>query len=105
MDTPVVSTPAGPDVVAAKEPYPVIFQLECKGCGRCVSACPKKRLVMRRELGERGYPSAEYVGSGCIGCGACYYTCPEPGAIEVHPLPQATDASEGRTDTIDNAAC
>ena len=39
-------------------PHPVIDALECKACGRCIAACPKK--VIR------------------------FYACPEPNAIEVH---------------------
>ncbi len=67
-----------------EKPYPVIHAIECKSCGRCILACPKKVLKMGQKLNERGYTYAVYDGEGCIGCGNCYYTCPEPGAIEVH---------------------
>ncbi|MBL7106507.1 MAG: 4Fe-4S dicluster domain-containing protein [Phycisphaerae bacterium] len=63
---------------------PVINVLECKGCGRCIIACPKDVLEMSSELNERGYHFVKYKGSGCIGCGNCYYSCPEPLALEVH---------------------
>ncbi len=56
---------------------------ECKGCGRCVEACPKKLLSMGTKLNFMGVPYAVYSGEGCLGCGACYYTCPEPGAITI----------------------
>ena len=72
-------------------PYPVIHELECKACGRCIAACPKKVLSMGTELNARGYTSARYAGSGCIGCANCFYACPEPNAIEVH-IPQKEDA-------------
>ena len=65
-------------------PYPAIDPLECKACGRCIVACPKKVLRMNPELNARGYTHAEYVGAGCIGCLNCFYACPEPNAIEVH---------------------
>lgn len=65
-------------------PRPVINENECKGCGRCVAACPKKVLRLSGKLNRRGYDAAEYAGSGCIGCAACFYNCPEPYAIEVH---------------------
>lgn len=65
-------------------PYPVIDPLECKACGRCIAACPKKVLAMGQELNARGYPFAKYAGAGCIGCLNCFYVCPEPNAIEVH---------------------
>ena len=65
-------------------PYPVIDPLECKACGRCILACPKKVLRMGTKLNARGYTSAEYVGAGCIGCLNCFYACPEPNTFEVH---------------------
>lgn len=64
--------------------YPKINALECKGCGRCVDACPKKVLALGRELNARGYRFVGYSGDGCIGCANCFYTCPEPHALEVH---------------------
>lgn len=65
-------------------PYPVITALECKACGRCVAACPKKVIHLGNELNARGYAYAKYDGQGCIGCANCFYACPEPNAIEVH---------------------
>ena len=59
---------------------------ECKGCGRCVSACPKQLLKLGTKLNFMGVPYAEYAGSGCLGCGACFYTCPEPGAITIYEI-------------------
>ena len=67
-----------------KVPYPAIDPLECKACGRCIAACPKKVLRMNPELNARGYTHAEYAGAGCIGCLNCFYVCPEPNAIAVH---------------------
>jgi NAD-dependent dihydropyrimidine dehydrogenase PreA subunit len=55
----------------------------CKGCERCVHACPKKLLKMDGNVNSMGLPVAIYVGEGCIGCGACFYGCPEAGAITV----------------------
>ena len=65
-------------------PHPVIDALECKACGRCIAACPKKVIRMGDELNARGYTFAQYTGEGCIGCVSCFYACPEPNAIEVH---------------------
>ena len=67
-----------------KVPYPAIDPLECKACGRCVAACPKKVLTLGTELNARGYAFAKYAGAGCVGCLNCFYSCPEPNAIEVH---------------------
>lgn len=61
----------------------IITPDECKGCERCIIACPKHVLHFTEELNIYGLPYAVYSGNGCIGCGACFYNCPEPGAITV----------------------
>lgn len=61
----------------------IVKSEECKGCGRCVNACPKSVLKMGEQLNFMGVPYAYYTGDGCIGCAACFYTCPEPGAITI----------------------
>lgn len=61
----------------------VITPDECKGCERCIIACPKHVLRMSDALNQYGLMYAFYAGDGCIGCGACFYSCPEPGAITV----------------------
>lgn len=73
-----------PAKTGTSKPHPVIVPLECKGCMRCVIACPAHALKAGTRLNERGYRYVEYTGEGCTGCGACYYTCPEPNALEVH---------------------
>ncbi|MEA4863136.1 MAG: 4Fe-4S dicluster domain-containing protein [Victivallaceae bacterium] len=57
---------------------------QCKGCGRCVLACPKHLLKIGSKLNVQGYAAAYYVGEGCIGCGGCFFQCPEPGAVTVY---------------------
>ena len=75
-------TPSGTE--RAGLPRPVIHEDACKGCGRCIAACPKKVLRFKSTLNRRGVKPAEYAGEGCIGCGHCFYNCPEPYAVEVH---------------------
>ena len=41
-------------------PRPVITEDECKGCGRCVNACPKKALRMSTKINKKGFIHAEY---------------------------------------------
>ncbi|MBO4286916.1 MAG: 4Fe-4S dicluster domain-containing protein [Kiritimatiellae bacterium] len=68
---------------APKLPRPVIDADECKSCGRCVAACPKKCLKLGTVLNNRGVYPVTYQGEGCIGCAVCFYNCPEPYAIKV----------------------
>jgi len=58
---------------------------ECKGCGLCIAACPKKVLLLEKtgKLNKIGYNYCTYLGEGCIGCGICYNACPEPSTITV----------------------
>lgn len=78
---------AGP-AAETPAPRPLIDGSECKGCGRCLDACPQKVLVFSRRFNARGLHYAEYTGSGCTGCCACFYNCPEPYAIRVELPPE-----------------
>ena len=40
-------------------PRPVIAADECKSCGRCVNACPKKCLRLADRMNSRGVKPAE----------------------------------------------
>ncbi|MHB9138304.1 MAG: 4Fe-4S dicluster domain-containing protein [Victivallaceae bacterium] len=71
---------------------------QCKGCERCVNACPKAVLKIGGELNFMGFAYACYEGSGCIGCGACFYNCPEPGAITVFEEAVETENEEDGED-------
>lgn len=71
---------------------------ECKGCERCVNACPKAVLKIGSELNFMGFTYARYEGVGCIGCGACFYNCPEPGAITVFEESGEPETEEDRED-------
>lgn len=62
---------------------------ECKGCGRCLLACPRMVLAMGKHLNEMGYTFVQPVKDECIGCGACFYHCPEPGAITVYEITES----------------
>ncbi|MFO7936716.1 MAG: 4Fe-4S dicluster domain-containing protein [Kiritimatiellia bacterium] len=70
---------------------PLIDAEECKGCERCIAACPVNCLRIARKLNSKGVRPVEYTGSGCIGCEACFYNCPEPYAIKIE---KADDRSE-----------
>ncbi len=78
-----------------REAWPEIDLLECKGCGRCVLACPTHVLEIGDDLNPRSYRYVKYKGEGCIGCANCFYTCPEPYVFKIHiPLKNSPGSKE-----------
>lgn len=51
----------------------------CKGCGLCVSVCPKNVLEIDfTTINRKGYsPSTAAREADCIACGNCAITCPD----------------------------
>ena len=66
---------------------------KCKGCGLCISACPKNNIRMSKCLNDAGYPVAELVADDdCTRCGLCCQMCPDI-AIEISVKKSACCAS------------
>ncbi len=64
----------------------------CKGCGLCITVCPKKQIEISDSLNAKGYYPAKFKeetdspgskDSKCTGCAMCAITCPDV-AIEVY---------------------
>ncbi len=51
----------------------------CKGCGLCVSACPKNLLVLAQDkINQKGHHPAEITDQEkCIACAFCATMCPD----------------------------
>ncbi len=51
----------------------------CKGCGLCVSACPKHILQLASgKLNKKGHTPVEIIDQEkCIGCAFCATMCPD----------------------------
>lgn len=66
--------------VAKKDrPKPFLLSQFCKGCGRCISACPKHCIEFTGEVNpETGYVPVHVDCDICNGCGLCFEACPEP---------------------------
>ena len=54
-------------------------QDRCKGCGLCVSVCPKKIIAIDSAvLNDKGYhPAGAIDMDKCIGCAFCATMCPD----------------------------
>lgn len=55
-------------------------QDRCKGCGHCVSVCPKQIIEFDDKLNIKGYHPAvvkETNMDKCIGCASCARMCPD----------------------------
>lgn len=73
-----------PKISKAKPPKPkiqmkiVIEANYCKGCGYCISACPKEVLAFTKDINSRGIEIAEVVHpDNCIQCRNCELACPD----------------------------
>lgn len=51
----------------------------CKGCGLCVTACPKKIVELQKEKrNKKGYFYAVCINQdACISCAMCATMCPD----------------------------
>ena len=56
----------------------IIIDIErCKGCGLCVTVCPKGCIVMSRQSNKSGYFPANATNADCTGCCLCAIICPD----------------------------
>lgn len=57
----------------------IVDQTYCKGCGLCVSVCPKEIIALDMDtISQKGYNPAMLTDeSSCIGCGSCVTMCPD----------------------------
>ena len=69
----------------------------CKGCGLCVTACPKNVLAIDTEMNTRGYvPAHQARPEDCIFCAICATICPDV-AITINEIAgQAAGAAKRR---------
>ncbi len=51
----------------------------CKGCGLCISVCPKKIIFLdSKRINSKGYnPATVEKIEECIGCANCAMMCPD----------------------------
>ncbi|MFA4985419.1 MAG: 4Fe-4S binding protein [Candidatus Brocadiia bacterium] len=65
-------------------PKITVREERCKGCGLCISICPKQVLAPSESINSKGYhPTFMKYPEKCIGCTMCALTCPDQ-VIEVY---------------------
>jgi pyruvate/2-oxoacid:ferredoxin oxidoreductase alpha subunit/NAD-dependent dihydropyrimidine dehydrogenase PreA subunit len=75
--------------LVSERPKPFVLPEYCKGCGRCITSCPKHCIAMGTEI----HPATGLVPvivdlEHCNGCGLCIEACPEPYGLQ----PRGADA-------------
>ncbi len=66
-----------------ERPKPFLFPEYCKGCGRCIEACPKHCIQLGSEIDARtGLVPVILNLDLCNGCGLCLSACPEPYGLQ-----------------------
>ncbi|HEX6903433.1 MAG TPA: 3-methyl-2-oxobutanoate dehydrogenase subunit VorB [Thermoanaerobaculia bacterium] len=69
---------------------PFVLPEYCKGCGRCIEACPKHCISLGTEINPlTGLIPISLDLEACNGCGLCMTACPEPYGLM--PEPADTD--------------
>jgi len=62
-----------------ERPKPFVLPEYCKGCGRCIDACPKDCIALGTEINPlTGLVPVVIDLDACNGCGLCIGACPEP---------------------------
>lgn len=78
----------------SERPKPFLYPEFCKGCGRCIGACPKHCISFSDEVDPRtGLIPVVVDLEACNGCGLCITACPEPyGLSDGAPFEALVDA-------------
>lgn len=69
-----------------ERPKPFLLPDYCKGCGRCISACPKGCISFDKEIdAATGFVPVTLDREKCNACGLCMDACPEPYGLRETP--------------------
>jgi NAD-dependent dihydropyrimidine dehydrogenase PreA subunit len=69
-----------------ERPKPDLLPEFCKGCGRCIDACPKHCITLGTEINAAtGLMPVSLHLDQCNGCGLCMVACPEPYGLHAEP--------------------
>ncbi len=73
-----------------ERPKPFVLPEYCKGCGRCIDACPQDCIEIGTEINPKSglIPVVIHL-DNCNGCGLCITACPEPYGLAQTMNPEA----------------
>jgi 2-oxoglutarate ferredoxin oxidoreductase subunit delta len=74
----------------------IINTERCKGCGLCVTVCPKGGIIISKQSNKSGYFPAQVNNTDCTGCAVCAIICPDA-AIEVYREDNILDKPRKKT--------
>ncbi len=76
-----------------EKPLPFLVPEYCKGCHRCIEACPEDCIKPGAEINpQTGLIPVDIDRESCIRCGLCLVACPEPYALRL--LHEADDRED-----------
>jgi pyruvate/2-oxoacid:ferredoxin oxidoreductase alpha subunit/NAD-dependent dihydropyrimidine dehydrogenase PreA subunit len=88
-----------------ERPKPIVIPQLCKGCGRCIDACPKNCFHLGAAINpQSGLIPIELDLEFCNGCGLCFSACPEPYALEKFFETSLEDVEEEDLSLLEEAA-
>ncbi|MBI1948808.1 MAG: 4Fe-4S binding protein [Deltaproteobacteria bacterium] len=75
--------------MSRERPPVLVTEALCKGCGRCIEACPKKAMTLGSDINQTSGLTPIHIDYNlCNSCGLCVVACPEPYGLgaEVYDL-------------------
>lgn len=92
-------------VNTATRPRPFLVPEYCKGCLRCVDACPKDCIAQGDQINAgTGYVPVELDLENCNGCQLCVEACPEPFGLRPEVSVAAHEPAAGDFELEDPSA-
>jgi len=61
----------------------LIDETYCKGCGLCITVCPKQAIFPGTRRNPKGYVMPDTDAGRCDGCKSCEIICPDFAVVTV----------------------